>query len=417
MNASVRTVGEEEAGKGLLRGFRILELGHFIAAPVATRVLADLGAEVIKIEAPEGDPVRQWGRERDGRSAWWSYHGRNKKSVVVNLKSPEGRELIGALAARCDAVVENFRPRHLARIGLSDDFLRKENSSLIIAHVSGFGQDGPRSGKAGFGVIGEAVGGLRYLTNHPPGETNLPPVRVGVSIGDSITGLYAALGVVAALLRRERLGKAQAEGRTLDVALTDAVLSMTEGVLPEYSAFGIVRQPTGSRLPTASPTNAYPTADGQWILLAANSDPLFARLCRVLGRPDIAEDPRFRSNRDRVENVEELDRIIADWTREHDGATLERILDEADIPASRIYAAPDIANDPQFRHRGMVREVDDPVHGKLLHPGIVPLVVEEPPANIRPGPEIGEDTEAVLRDLLGLTEHDIADLRDKGAIK
>src|SRR5215470_895075 len=250
------------APQGLLSGLRVLEIGHFVAAPFCTRLLADLGADVIKIEPPSGDPVRQWGKQLNGHSLWWSLHGRNKRSVTLNLKHPKAAGIVLQLAARCDALVENFRPGQLARLGLSEDSLRQARPDLVVAHISGFGQDGPYRDRAAFGVIGEAIGGLRYLCDHPPGTTDLPPVRVGISIGDSLAGLYAAFGIMAALWQRDRTG-GDRQARTLDVALTESVLSMMEGLLPEYSVFGSVRQPIGSRIPTAAPSNAYPTRDGK----------------------------------------------------------------------------------------------------------------------------------------------------------
>src|SRR5712671_4679112 len=261
----------ETVAKPVLCGLRILEIGHFVAAPFCARLLGDLGADVVKIEPLAGDPVRGWGAQRDGQSLWWSMHGRNKRSVAMNLKSPAARELVLRLVAKFDAVVENFRPGQLAQMGLGPERLRAVRPDLVIGHISGFGQDGPYRNRAAFGVIGEAMGGLRYLTNHPPGLSHSPPVRVGVSIGDSIAGLYAAFGIMAALWRRDQADGGP-QGRILDVALTDSILSMMDGLLPEYGAFGDVRQPVGSRLANAAPSNAYPTSDGRWILIAANSD-------------------------------------------------------------------------------------------------------------------------------------------------
>src|SRR6266404_5233065 len=263
---------------GPLSGLRVLEIGHFVAAPFCTRFLGDLGADVIKIEPPTGDPVRQWGGQLNGKSLWWSVHGRNKRSVTLNLKHPKAAAIVLRLVAGCDVLVENFRPGQLAKLGLGDVVLRGARPDLVVAHISGFGQDGPYRNRAAFGVIGEAMGGLRYLTNHPPGPPHSPPVRVGISIGDSIAGLYAAFGIMAALWNRDRTGGGRA--RTVDVALTESILSMMEGMLPEFGALGRIKQPTGGGIATAAPSNAYSTADGQWILIAANSEPLFARLAR-----------------------------------------------------------------------------------------------------------------------------------------
>ncbi|MBJ3774172.1 CaiB/BaiF CoA transferase family protein [Acuticoccus mangrovi] len=378
--------------KGPLAGVRILEIGHFIAAPFAARVLADLGADILKIEPPGGDPVRTWGAAVDGHSVWWSQHGRNKRSICLNLKAPEGVAIVKRLVADCDALVENLRPGQLAKLGLGDDVLRAVRPDLVIAHVSGYGMSGPARDRAAFGVIGEAVGGLRYLTDHPPGKSDLPPVRTGVSIGDSIAGLYAALGIVSALLGRTRGN----DGLTLDVALADAVLSLMEGMLPEYGRLGTVRRPTGSTIPTAAPSNAYPTKEGRWILIGGNSNNLFAKLCALIGRPELAQDPRFLDNRLRVQNMDELDEIIAGWTRRHTAGEALARLEEADIPSSSVYSVEDCVADPQFRYRGMVRDVDDPLIGPTLHAGIVPEVVEAPGEVAWTGPAVGAHTDEVL---------------------
>lgn len=401
----------EGAAHGPLTGVRVLEIGHFVAAPFCTRLLGDLGADVIKIEPPGGDPVRQWGRQIGGNSAWWSMHARNKRSVTLNLKHEKATEIVLRLVESCDALVENFRPGQLAKLGLGPEVLRRVRPDLVIAHVSGYGQDGPYRDRAAFGVIGEAIGGLRHLCNHPPGTTDLPPVRVGVSIGDSLAGLYAAFGIVAALWQRDRAG-GDGRGRTLDVALTESVLSMMEGMLPEYGVFGSVRQPTGSRIPTAAPSSAYPTADGRWILIAANSEPLFAKLAALMGKPELARDPRFTDNPSRVGNVEELDAVIGAWTRRLPAEEADRTLTEADIPCTLIYTAAECAADPQFRHRGMVQEVSDPAFERpVLHAGIVPHVADNPGAIRWPGPPVGAHNEQVLCEVLGMSPAEVEALR------
>ena len=403
-------------GIGPLAGLRVLEIGHFVAAPFCTRLLADLGADVIKVEPPAGDPVRQWGSQVNGVAPWWSLHARNKRSITLNLKHPRAIEIVLGLAKGCDALVENFRPGQLNKLGLGKERLQSARPDLVIAHISGFGQDGPYRDRAAFGVIGEAIGGLRYLTNHAPGMTDLPPVRVGVSIGDSLAGLYAAFGIMAACWQRDRAG-GDRKGRTLDVALTESVLSMMEGLLPEYGVFGSVREPTGSRIATAAPSSAYPTADGKWILIAGNSEPLFARLAALIGKPELASDPRFSGNRARVQNVEELDRLIGAWTSQLTAVEADRQLVEADIPSTLVYTAAEVAADPQFQHRGMVREVEDPQFGKpVLHPGIVPLVTDDPGAIRWPGPPLGAHNAEVFGELLGLGEAEIEALRKEGVI-
>lgn len=400
----------------LLDGLRILEIGHFVAAPFCTRLLGDLGADVIKIEPLEGDPVRQWGAQIDGKSLWWSMHGRNKRSVTLNLKKPEARDIVLGLVASSDAVVENFRPGQLARLGLGPEVLRSVKEDLVIAHISGFGQDGPYRDRAAFGVIGEAVGGLRHLTNHAPGTSDLPPVRVGVSIGDSLAGLYAAFGIMAALWDRDR-AKDALRAHSLDVALSDAVLSMMEGMLPEYGGTGAVKAPTGGGIATAAPSNAYPTADGRWMLIAANSDPLFAKLANLIGRPDLTGDARYRTNQARVSNAASLDAIITDWTKDIDASDLADRLVTADVPGCKVYTAADCADDMQFRHRNMVLEVEDPQFSKpVMQSGIVPHV-DTAPGSVRwPGPPVGAHTNEILVELLGLNEAAIASLRAKGVI-
>lgn len=403
---------------GPLTGLRVLELGHFIAAPFCTRLLADLGADVIKIEPPGGDPVRQWGRQVEGAGApWWSMHARNKRCITLNLKKPRAIQLVLDLVKTCDALVENFRPGQLAKLGLDRGRLEAARPGLVVAQISGYGQDGAYRDRAAFGLIGEAIGGLRYLTNHPPSVSNLPPVRVGISIGDSIAGLYASFGVMAALWARDRKNAdGKPHGRTLDVALTESVLSMMEGMLPEYGEFGSVRQPTGSRIPSAAPSNAYPTSDGSWVLIGGNSDPIFERLAKLMGQADLATDPRFQGNRLRVENVEQLDRLIGEWTIQYSAAELDRMLANADVPATLIYTAAEIAADAQFRSRGMVREIEDPQFGKVLHAGIVPHVPDDPGTIRWPGPPVGAHTDEILRDDLGLDIEEIAALHREGIV-
>ena len=393
-----------------LAGVRILELGHYIAAPFATRLLGDLGAEVIKVEPPGGDPVRQWGARHNGSPPWWSVHARNKRCITLDLKRPEALRIVLDLVRHCDALVENFRPGQLARMGLGEAELRAARPDLVIARISGYGQDGPGRDRAAFGVIGEAVGGLRHLSDHPPGTSDLPPVRVGVSIGDSVAGIYGALGVVAALLRRGRTGR----GGDVDVALTESVLSLLEGALPEYGTLGTVRQPTGGGIATAAPTNAYRARDGVWMLIAANSDPLFAKLAAAMGRPGLAADPDYAGNQARCANAAALDRLIGEWTATLGAAELDAALADAGIPHTRVYTIADIAADEQFLARAMVQEVADPLLGPVLHPGVVPRMDGVPALPRSTGPAVGADTQAVLRDLLGYDAATIERLAAEG---
>ncbi|MDP4022922.1 CoA transferase [Methylobacterium sp. NEAU 140] len=406
----------EKKSHGPLTGMRVLELGHFVAAPFGARLLADLGAEVIKVEAPGGDPVRQWGRQVEGAGApWTSMHQRNKQSLVLNLKDTRAVEIVLKLVATCDAVIENFRPGQLARMGLGREAMERARPGIVIARISGYGQDGLYRDRAAFGVIGEAIGGLRYLTNHPPSLTDLPPARVGVSIGDSIAGLYAAFGIVAGLWARDRKDGGDGRGRVVDVALTEAVLSMMEGMLPEYGVFGSTREPQGARIATASPSSAYPTSDNKWILIAGNSNPIFARLAALMGRPELATDPRFAGNAVRVQNVEALDEAIGAWSVRHTAADLDRMLSEADVPSTIAYTAAEIAADPQFRARGMVREVEDPAFGTVLHAGVVPHVPDDPGGVRWAGPAAGAHTDAILA-ACGLGSEEIAGLRAEGVV-
>jgi formyl-CoA transferase len=384
---------------GPLAGLKVLELGHYIAGPFCTRVLADLGAEVIKVEPPSGDPVRGWGAKANGHPVWFSIHGRNKLSVVLDLKRDHATAL--RLAARADVLVENFRPGGLERLGLAPAVLHAANPRLVIARISGYGQDGPYRDRPSFGSIGEAMGGLRHLTGHRPGADTLPPPRCGVSIGDDLAGLYAAIALLAAVYQRDVTGTGR--GRVIDVSLVDSVLSLMEGILPEFALDGRVRQPQGAAILTAAPTNTYPCADGKWLCIAGNSDPIFARLAQVIGRPELAADARFRDNQGRCAHAAELDAAIAAWTRGQPAAAAEALLEAADVPASRLFDAADIAADPHFRARGSVLPVQDPLIGATLQFGAAMRFDGEPPAAVVgwPGPALGEHTQYVLATLLG----------------
>lgn len=405
------TNADATIAKGPLSGLRVLELGHFIAAPFCTRILGDLGAEIIKVESPgAGDPVRSWGKMVEGKSLWWSVHGRNKKSVTLNMKDPRGLDIARQLIAQSNAVVENFRPGQLACWGLGDESIASTNPDCVVVHISGFGQTGPDSDRSAFGVIGEAIGGLRHLTGFPDGMTPLPPARTGVSLGDMVAGLYAAIGLLSAIHARRSPGDAPAQ--TVDVALTESVFSLLEGCLPEYGKLGEIRQPTGATLPTNAPSNAYPTEDGRWIIVAANSDALFARLMELIERQDLAGDARFKDNPGRVAHANELDEVISFWTRGQQADAAARLLAEADIPATPIYTIEDCANDAQFRHRDMILQVEDPNFGEVLHPGIVPKLSGAEAGGVSwPGPDVGAHTDQILHELLNLQQKDIETLR------
>jgi len=385
---------------GPLAGLKVLEIGHYIAAPFCTRILADLGAEVIKIEPPGGDPFRGWGAAKDGHSVWFSIHGRNKLSVVLDLKRQHDVAL--KLAARADVLVENFRAGQLERLGLAPSLLHEVNPRLVIARISGYGQDGPYRDKPAFGAIGEAMGGLRHLTAHPAGTSELPPPRCGISISDDLAGLYAAIGLLAALWQRDVTGTGR--GRVIDVNLVDSVFSLMEGMLPEYALDGRVRQPVGAAIETAAPTNTYPCADGKWLCIAGNSDLIFGRLMVAIGRPELAADPRYATNGSRCARREELDAAIAAWTKQHPAREAEALLEAAEVPCSRLYDIADCARDPHFLARKSVLPVDDPLIGPTLHPGPTIRLDGDAPENVVawPGPAAGAHTAYVLQELLGL---------------
>jgi crotonobetainyl-CoA:carnitine CoA-transferase CaiB-like acyl-CoA transferase len=383
---------------GPLARLKVLEIGHYIAGPFCTRILADLGAEVIKIEPPGGDPVRGWGAQVNGNSVWFSIHGRNKLSVILDLK--KDRDTALKLAARADVLVENLRAGQLERLRLGPDVVHEVNPRLVIARISGYGQDGPYRDKPAFGAIGEAIGGLRHLTGYPPGTTDLPPPRCGISISDDLAGLYAAIGLLAAVWQRD--GAGEGRGRIIDVNLVDSVASLMEGMLPEYALDGRIRQPVGAAIPTAAPTNTYPCADGKFLCIAGNSDFIFARLMAAIGRPELGIESRFATNGDRCSHREELDAAIADWTRRYPAREAQEILEAADVPCSRLYDIADIATDPHLRACGSVLEINDPLIGRTLHPGPAIRLDGDPPETVVSwtGPAAGAHTEYVLKELL-----------------
>lgn len=389
-------------------GLKVVEIGHYIAAPFCTRILADLGAEVIKVEPPGGDPVRSWGATKNGHSVWFSIHGRNKLSVIVDLKRQ--RDVALKLLARADVLVENLRAGQLEKLNLGPEALWAVNRRLVIARISGYGQDGPYRDKPAFGAIGEAMGGLRHLTGYPAGTTELPPPRCGISISDDLAGLYAAIGLLAAVWQRDGAGGGVGGGggRVVDVDLVDSVVSLMEGMLPEYALDGRIRQPVGAAIPTASPTNTYRCADGKFLCIAANSDLIFGRLCTVIGRPELARDPRYATNGDRCARPAELDAIIGAWTRGLAAAEAQDLLEAAEVPCSRLYDIADIANDPHLRARQSVQAVDDPLIGRTLHPGPAIRFDGDRPEDVVAwtGATPGAHTAYVLERLLGLSPND-----------
>lgn len=394
---------------GPLAGLKVVELGQLIAGPFAAKTLADFGADVVKIEPPgAGDPLRNWRLLKDGTSVWWQVQSRNKRSVALDLRQPEAQEVVRKLAAEADVLVENFRPGALEGWGLDPQQLVAANPRLVVLRISGYGQTGPYRDRPGFGVVGEAMGGLRHLTAEP----GRVPVRVGVSIGDTLAALHGVIGILMALHERQRSGR----GQVIDVALYEAVFNCMESLLPEYSAFGAVRGPGGSALPGIAPSNAYLCSDGGYALVAGNGDSIFKRLMAAIGRDDLGSDPALADNAGRVKRVEEIDAAISAWTRERTVDEVLRVLDGAGVPAGRIYTVADIAADPHYAARGMLQQVrlDD---GEMLTvPGIVPKLSRTPGGQHRNAPRLGQDTDAVLREL-GLSQAQVAALRSRGIIQ
>jgi formyl-CoA transferase len=395
------------ASHGPLAGLKVLELGQLIAGPFAAKTLADFGAEVIKIEPPgSGDPLRQWRLLHNGTSVWWQVQSRNKKSVVLDLREPSDRDIVRRLADEADVLIENFKPGMMEKWGLGYDELSRTNPGLVMLRISGYGQSGPYKDRPGFGVVAEAMGGLRHLTAEP----GRVPVRVGVSIGDTLASLHGVIGVLMALQERHRSGR----GQVVDVALYESVFNVMESLLPEYSAFGVVREPAGSALPGIAPSNAYACADG-WVLVAGNGDSIFKRLMSAIGRDDLGQDPTLSDNVGRVKRVAEIDAAIGAWTASRSVAEVLDVLNAAQVPAGRIYTARDIADDPHYRARGMIEAVTTADGLTLEVPGIVPKLSRTPGAITRRAPTLGEDTEAVLREV-GLSEDQLAALKARGIL-
>jgi len=378
-----------------LDGIKVLELGNFVAAPFAGKIFGEFGAEVIKVEDPKsGDSIRNWRVMHKGTSLWWYVHARNKKSITLNLREAEGQEMVRELVKDADVVIENFRPGTLEKWGIGYEDLKKINPSIIMTRISGYGQTGPYRDKVGFGSVAESMGGLRYLTGFP----DRPPVRVGLAIGDSIAGLYAVNGTLLALRARDI--DPLKRGQYVDVALTEAVFSLLEGVLPEYDLKGIVRERTGATLEGIAPSNTYICADGKYIVIAANSDGIFKRFMEAIGRTDLAEDPNLSNNQGRAQQAEQLDQIIEMWTKLHTQKEVQRILDEAGVPVGPIYSIEDIVNDEQFQARDMLQTVTIPTGEEVLVPGIVPKLSETPGSIEWIGPNLGQHNEEIIGHIL-----------------
>ena len=415
---------DERQSAGPLAGLKVLELGQLIAGPFAAKTLADFGADVIKVEAPGGgDPLRRWRLLKDGTSVWWQVQSRNKRSIALDLKEPEARDIVRRLAIDADVLIENFRPGAMESWGLGPEDLLQLNPRLVMLRISGYGQTGPYRDKPGFGVVAEAMSGLRHLTAEP----GRVPVRVGVSIGDTLAALHGVIGILLALYERQASGK----GQVIDVALYEAVFNCMESLLPEYSAFGAIRQPAGSALPGIAPSNAYrckdatvPPADardgvsasaGAYVLIAGNGDSIFKRLMTAIGREDLASDPTLADNTGRVARVGEIDAAIGDWAARHTVDEVLAALDAADVPAGRICTVADIARDPHYHARGMIEQIELDDGTRLDVPGITPKLSRTPGGHRRNAPTLGQDTRAVLEDI-GLTPGQIRALQDRGIV-
>jgi len=399
---------ECKQSQGALTGLKVVELGQLIAGPFAAKTLADFGADIIKIEPPgAGDPLRQWRLLKEGTSVWWQVQSRNKRSLALDLRQSEAQAVVRKLIIEADVLIENFRPGAMESWGLGPDALLELNPGLIILRISGYGQTGPYKDKPGFGVVAEAMGGLRHLSAEP----GRLPVRVGVSIGDTLASLHGVIGILMALHEKQRSGL----GQVIDVALYEAVFNCMESLLPEYSAFGAVRGPAGSALPGIAPSNAYLCKDGKCALIAGNGDSIFKRLMMAIGRDDLAVDPTLTDNAGRVRRVEEIDAAIGAWTSKLNVAEVLAVLDQAAVPAGRIYTVEDIAADPHYLARGMLAEVTMSDGSILKVPGMVPKLSRTPGQHRRNAPSLGQDTNAVLLDL-GITEDQISEMKKRGIV-
>jgi len=388
----------------------VVELGSLLAGPFCGQLLGDFGAEVIKVEDPgAGDPMRQWGREKPyGMSLWWPVVARNKKSVTANLRSEEGQDLVRRLVAKADVLVENFRPGTLERWGLAPEELWKINPGLVVTRVTGFGQTGPYAERAGYGSIGEAMGGIRYVT----GDPDRPPARAGVSLGDSLAATFATLGTLVALHNRGRTGR----GQVVDAAIYEAVLALMESLLPEWQVAGYQRERTGATLPNVSPSNAYPTADGEMLLVAANQDNVFRRLTEVMSQPELANDERYATHGARGQHMQELDGLIAQWTSTLNADDLLGRLHEGGVPAGRIFRAKDMFADPQFVARDAIVRLTHPELGEFAMHNVFPRLSETPGSVRHVGPTLGEHNEEIYQGMLGIDDATMSSLHSAGVI-
>ena len=399
-----------EKGSLPLDDLRVIEMGQLLAGPFCGQLLGDFGAEIIKIEDPAtGDPMRQWGREKPyGISLWWPVVARNKKSVTANLRKKEGQDLVRKLVESADILIENFRPGTLEKWGLSPEALWAINPKLVITRVSGFGQSGPYASQAGYGAIGEAMGGIRYVT----GDPNSPPARAGVSLGDSLAATFAALGTLVAIHNVGRTGK----GQIVDSAIYEAVLALMESLIPEWQIAGYQRERTGTVLPNVSPSNVYPTLDGEMILIAGNGDNVFNRLAAVMGQPELSTDERYGTHGARGAHMEELDLIIAKWSVLHTGDDLLNILNEGGVPAGRIFRAKDMFADPHFAARDAIVRLTHPELGEFAMQNVFPRLSDTPGSVRHVGPTLGEHNKEIYQGVLGLDDATMTSLQSAGII-
>jgi len=398
---------DNEAISGPLNGIRIIELGGVVAASFAARLLADMGAEVIKIEAPDNpDPLRHWGRvSADGRALWWPIQSRNKKLITLNLRKPAGADLLVRLCAQSDVLIENFRPGTLEKWGLGYDRLAEANPRLVLARISGFGQTGPQAHRPGYAAVAEAIGGLRYINGYP----DMPPPRFGISLGDSLAGMFTTQGVLAALHERTNSGR----GQVIDTALTESCLALMEGALAEFGYLHEIRKPTGTRLPRVAPSNLFSSRDGHWIVIAANQDKMFERLCCVMGRPELIADERFCNHSRRGDNQDEIERIVAEWVAQHDLREIDALLAEAEIVAGPVYTVADILNDAQFQAREAIVVHHMEGLGDIPAQGISPKFSRTPGSIRWAGAwKVGAHNEEVYGGLLGIAETELAALKE-----
>jgi formyl-CoA transferase len=406
--------GSVREATGPLRGIRVLELGNFVAAPTAGRLLGEFGAEVIKIELPRvGDEVRSWRLFKGNTSMMWRAMARNKKSVTVDLRTPEGAALILSLVEHVDVVVENYRPGKLESWGLAPDVMRERNPALVVVRISGYGQTGPYRDRPGFGSVAESMGGIRYVT----GYEDRPPTRMNISIGDTLAGMYGVIGALMGLLARER--GLTTRGETVDVALTEAVFSVMESMVPEFSAYGVVRERAGNFISGVAPSGTYPCREGAWVVIGGNSDGIFRRFMTAIGRADLANDPRMRDNPGRAANGLELNDAISEWTRAHSVDEVMEVMTAANVPAGPIYSVADLMEDPHFKAREMFIEREVPVDGgpqPVIFPGVVPKLEQMPGAVRWSGPELGEHTREVLGGILGLSDSELAELEQRRVV-